>query len=454
MLSPTGPVAVPEDTARIARAAFPKGNLYLTLRDEFGTLYAAEDFATLFSGRGRPALPSWRLALITVVQFLENLTDRQAAEQVRARIDLKYLLGLELDDPGFHFSVLSEFRTRLIAGNAEQVLLDRVLTRFREKGLLKLRGRQRTDSTHVLSSVRKLSRLESVGETLRAALNALATVAPDWLAWCPEEWFSRYGVRMEMARMPKGQDEGRAYASLIGQDGFTLLSRLDGDERAQLLQALPAIQVLRRMWALQFLQDEAGVRFREGRTENARARFNSPYDPEAGYAAKGSLSWSGYRVHFSETCDEDTFYAITNVKTTEAALTDYEAINAIHMALAERELLPGEHLLDGGYVSGDLMVRAQEKHGVKVIGPTRRNSSWQSRSGGYDVSAFKIDWEREQATCPQGHTSYYWKNLRERRGYDLMEVRFRERECQVCPVKALCTQAKHSGRKLTLRAQA
>jgi transposase len=103
---------VPNATARVARAAFPKGNPYLTLRDHLGTIFQDDDFAALFPAWGAPGLPPWRLALVTLMQFRENLADRPAAEAVRARIDWKYLLGLELSDPGFDFSVLSEFRDR------------------------------------------------------------------------------------------------------------------------------------------------------------------------------------------------------------------------------------------------------------------------------------------------------------------------------------------------------
>src|SRR5512144_115281 len=111
---------VPEQTARIARAAFRRGNPLLTLRDELGTVFSDEDFTDLFSKLGQPGLPPWRLAPVTLLQFRENLADRPAAEAVRARIDWKYLLGLELTDPGFHSSVLSEFRSRLLAGDAEE----------------------------------------------------------------------------------------------------------------------------------------------------------------------------------------------------------------------------------------------------------------------------------------------------------------------------------------------
>lgn len=180
-LQPLSTYSVSECTARVARAAFPKGTLWLRLYDELGTIFADHDFAELFAHRGQPAEAPFRLALITVLQFLEGLADRQAAEAGRARIDWKYLLCLELDEPGFDYSVLCEFRARLLEGGAEQRVFEQVLFRLRERKLVKARTRQRTDSTPVVAAVRGLNRLERVVETLRAALNVLATVAPDWV---------------------------------------------------------------------------------------------------------------------------------------------------------------------------------------------------------------------------------------------------------------------------------
>src|SRR5256884_2806517 len=153
-LHPHALESVPEETARVARAAFPKGNPYLLLRDTLGTIFQDNDFAACFPLEGQPSLPPWRLALVTIMQFREHLADRQAAEAVRARIDWKYLLGLELTDPGFDFSVLSEFRDRLLAGSAGELLLDKLLERCQALGLLTARGQQRTDSTHVLAAIR------------------------------------------------------------------------------------------------------------------------------------------------------------------------------------------------------------------------------------------------------------------------------------------------------------
>ena len=140
---------VPEETARVARAAFPKGNPYLRLFDQLGPLYADQQFAALFPSLGQPGISPAQLALVTVLQFAENLSDRQAAEAVRSRIDWKYLLGLELTDAGFDYSTLSEFRDRLVEGAAEGLLLTTLLALSTSAGVLKARGRQRTDSTHV-----------------------------------------------------------------------------------------------------------------------------------------------------------------------------------------------------------------------------------------------------------------------------------------------------------------
>jgi transposase len=179
-LHPQEPPSVPDDTSRVARAAFPNGTLCLHIAEALGPIYQDSQFGRLFPRRGQPAEAPGLLALATVLQFVEGLSDRQAADAVRGRIDWNYVMGLSLADPGFDHTVLSEFRSRLIEGGAERLLLDVLLQRLHEQNLVKARGRQRTDSTHVLAAVRGLNRLERVGETMRAALNELAGVAPEW----------------------------------------------------------------------------------------------------------------------------------------------------------------------------------------------------------------------------------------------------------------------------------
>src|SRR5262245_17557671 len=299
---PVGPV--PEETARVARAAFPRGNVYMRLRDELGTLYEDAAFAALFPRRGRPAEAPWRLALVSVLQFAEGLPDRRAADAVRGRIDWKYALGLELTDPGFDASVLSEFRARLVAGGAELLLLDAMLARFTAAGLLKARGRQRTDSTHVLAAIRWLNRLECVGETLRHALNSLATVAPAWLRpRLDPAWAERYGPRFDEFRLPKDPAGRRALAEAIGADGFGLLGAVYAADAPAWLRAGPAVETLRRVWLQEYHAPGAGggARWRgSGDLPPASRMINSPHDVEARYSVKRETSWTGYKTHLTE----------------------------------------------------------------------------------------------------------------------------------------------------------
>jgi transposase len=289
---------IPAETARVARAAFPKGSVVMRLRDEFNALYQDEDFRRFYPTRGQPALVPWRLALITVFQFLEHLSDRQAADAVRARIDWKYALGLELTDPGFHFSVLAEFRGRLVAGQAEHLLLDTMLERFKARGLVRARGRQRTDSTHVLAAVHDLHLLELVAETLRATLDDLAAIVPDWVrAIAQPAWFERYGRRVEDYRLPKSQEKRHALALEIGADGFCLLDALDAPTAPATAQTVPMVQTLRDVWRVHYARDDGRPRWRAG-TElpPVGERLQSPYDPEMHYSTKRQIEWSGYNT--------------------------------------------------------------------------------------------------------------------------------------------------------------
>ncbi len=226
-LPPASWHSIPEDTVRIARASFPKGTLAMRLRDTVDALYDDALFADLFASTGRPAEAPWRLALVTVLQFVEDFPDRQAADAVRGRLDWKYLLGLDLCDPGFDYSLLSDFRTRIGEAHAEQRLLERVLDYAQQQGLLKKRGRQRTDSTHVLAAVRSINRFVCVGETLRQALNVLAQRTPEWLrSQIQPDWFDCYSRRFEESRVPASATERAARAAVIGADGLTLLAAL------------------------------------------------------------------------------------------------------------------------------------------------------------------------------------------------------------------------------------
>lgn len=450
-------VSIPEETVRVARAAFPRGNIYLTMRDQLGTLYTDEQFVSLFPKRGRPAETPWQLALVCVFQFVEGLSDRQAAEAVRSRIDWKYALSLELTDSGFDFSVLSKFRTRLLAGSAEMLLLETMLECFKGQGLLKARGKQRTDSTHVLAAIRALNRLECVGEMVRAALNELASMAPEWLReQATPEWFDRYSTRIEDYRLPKGREAREAYAELVGADGSRLLSALYDPSAPPHLRQLPAVQTLRQTWVYQYYWVEGQLRWRKAEDlPPTGLRFDSPYDPEAHFGNKRSITWTGYKVHLTETCEDEEIHLITHVETTAAGVLDSQAITSIQEALDKRTLLPSEHFLDSGYVDADVLVKSQCHLDLEIIGPMRPDSSWQAKTAqGYDLSHFTIDWQTRQVTCPQGKLNTCWVEHLDSGSNPAITVKFSATHCRHCPVRSLCTKSKASTRHLTFRAKA
>ena len=454
-LQPKEITPVPEETVRVARAAFPKGNAWLSLRDELGTIYSDEMFVGLYPSRGQPAEAPWRLALVLVMQFADGLSDRQAAEAVRSRIDWKYLLGLELTDPGFDSTVLSEFRSRLVEGSAERRMLDAILELCRARKWLAARGRQRTDSTHVLGMIRALHRLECAGETMRHALDSLAVSAPDWLRrLSPPEWLDRYGRRFDDYRLPKGKDERQAYAEQIGADGHALLDAIYAHETEPWLRQIPAVEIMRQVWVQQFYRSEADIQWRtEAEGVPPSALFiASPYDPEAHFAKKRSTSWVGYKVHLTESCEEDQPHLITHVETTAAPVADGDALETIHDALAADDLLPAVHLTDTGYVDAKRLLSSRTRYDIDLLGPTRGDYHRRGRENkGFAAQDFTIDWERQQAICPAGQTSANWFPMQEPRGKPVIRVNFASSTCKTCPHRLDCIDADGVRRTLTLQ---
>ncbi len=457
----------------------------MRIRDELGEVYADTRFAAAFGVRGRPGISPGQLMMASVLQFSENLTDRQAAEAIRDRITWKYALGLELEDPGFDASVLSEFRSRLVAGDLTSLALDALLERLAGLGLVKAGGRARTDSTHVLGAIRALNRLELAGETLRAALEALAVAAPDWLTGVIEaSWQQVYGARIDNLHLPESQAKRQALMVDYGKDGYHLLDQAHGPDAPIWLRELPAVQTLRRIWVQQFYREvtegRAEVRRREKLPEGdglppGRDRLISPYDLDARYSVKRDHGWGGYKVHFTETCDAPGTHPdacaggnpatipapdqgrgerpnlITGVATTEATVPDTAMTTPIHTQLAGRGLLPGEHLVDSGYPSAELITDAARMFGVTLVSPMLLDHSTQARAGaGYDKAAFTFDFDTQQATCPQGVTSSSWTPCRQQ-DTEAIVVSWPVSACQPCPVRESCTSGKR--RQITIRSR-
>lgn len=322
---------------------------------------------------------------------------------------------------------MSKFRTRLVEGQAEHLLFEQLLTVLPQRGLVKAGGKQRTDSTHILAAVRTLSRLELVGETVRAALEVLPLKAPDWLRQqVSREWLERYGRPLDDDRLPKDEAEKIELAHQIGRDGAHLLSQIYTEPDLAPLRTLEAVETLRQVWVQQYYVEDDQLRWRQKKNRPpATQQILSPYDTQARGAKKRDQPWFGYRVHLTESCDDDQPHLITDVRTALAPSQGYNATPLIQQALQQRDLLPGQQLADSAYVSGPQLVASCETFDLELIGPVLPDTSWQAEANeGFDLPYFQIDWTVQQVTCPRGKTSIYWHPTLDRADKPIIAVCF------------------------------
>ncbi|WP_234315188.1 IS1182 family transposase [Streptomyces globisporus] len=427
---------MPELTARTARASNPRGTTAMWVRDHLDGLWSDEDFLSWYPRDGRPGLSPAQLATVCVLQFLLNLSDRQAVEAVRCRIDFKYALAMNLDDPGFHHSVLTDFRDRLSQDDRADQLLSLALDRLREAGMIKERGRQRTDSTQVLAAARELTRLELVLEAVRAALEEASRDTPHVLDDLVDaEWATRYG---RPVRLPSQPSHPVTRLKQAGADARQLLQNLPPHRRG------PRAKALRQIMVQSFLVDARGLlrprTEKDGRPKGA-VRIISPYDLDARRAIRGNTRWNGYLVHVTETCDANARVNLITDIATSSPIRDTQALPGIHTRLRDRQLLPAQHSVDGGYISTALLNNSARDHRFQLVGPVKASGAWQKKEQtGFTRDDFTIDFDRHQVTCPNSQTSTTWLEAPSTAPYTA--ARFASSQCDPCPDRPTCTRGK------------
>lgn len=478
-LKPQSLPPIPDDTRSVAEQIYPPDHPLRRLGEDFADVLHDEDFADLYSSTGQPALSPTLLALVTVLQATEHCSDRVAAEMVRSRIDWKYALHLPLAYPGFDASVLCEFRQRLVAHQAERRIFDAFLRRLKERGFLKGRAVQRTDSLAIIAAVRELDLLELVMETLRLALEAVAQHDPTWRkAHVPDAWLQNYGPWTQAERLiresgSRASAEARRLLSRAGQDGFALLDALDGED-ATLLRSLAAVEVLRTVWIQQYqrsdphqvpLPDALGTEAKKNVEADMKAKVDvqirssvqtrpapalddgqrgrvviTPHDSQARWATKQGHAWGGYKLHLTEKATEDAPLLITDLDIVTAAVHDSQAVAPIQQRLQMGELLPETHLADAGYVNG-LTIQSSLGHGVNLLGPISADTFGTARKDTIlPPEAFTVDVENQQATCPGGYAARLW-SLHERSGRNgrsLVAIAWNKKTCSQCPLRQQC----------------
>jgi len=436
---------IPADTAQVGREILAENDPYRLVGDRVKSFLRLGDFTGLYSKLGRGAICPIILSLVTVFQSLENIPDRVAAHWVVTRIDWKYALHLPLTWLGFHFSVLSRFRTRLLEHGAERLVFEKVLEWVRSMGFVKKHGKQRSDSTHILGCVERLSRLELAWETLRVALRAIKAAAPEWYAEViPAAFHEAYVERQSDWRLSKG--EVKAAMQKAGSDGFWLLDHLD--ERApQRVLDLSEVATLRQVWEQQFerQEDTKKVTVRQPPIKGKDV-IQSPHDPEARWAEKRGKEWVGYKLQVTETAEDDAeVQFITDIDVVGANEDDSEVVDDIQGRLIERDLKPDEHYVDKGYVSGPNLAHSADRD-IELVGPALADTS--RKPEGYKQSDFEIDFEKQEVICPEGKPSEKWYERPQPDGHVGAEVQFRG-QCEGCPARAQCAPGK-SGRTLCI----
>jgi len=409
----------------------------LALRGQLEALYCENN--------GRPAIDPVLLCGVTLLQFMEKVSDRRAAEQVAYHLGWKYALDLELPYEGFHPTVLVYFRDRLEEHQAERVMFDGIVDLLIELGLIKRAGKQRIDSTHILGYVKEMSRLECAVETLRLALEELAGVVggkrPDF--W--ERLWTLY-VQSEVGwRLSQAERDSRFRQ--CGQDMQELLEWIDKSDAK--LSEIESIKLLRRVFGEQFEVVEGSLQSR--RTSPSRSVHN-PHDPDAHYADKGSKQWIGYKVHVVESVDpeqpakvkaEPGEHFITEIITTEAAENEKTGLaEALKWQQQHHEIKPAAIYADAGYVTESTLAQA-EGNAMELLGPTRPDP----HKGPYNADGFTVDVENQRAVCPQGKTSTQCSHIKDRyMGSEYYRFEWGS-QCDSCPVQQQCTRAK-SGRRI------
>jgi IS5 family transposase len=434
---------VPSDTAAIGHVVLKADNVYRQIGDRFDELFPPEsEFAFMYEVTGRGAISPLLAALVTVFQMMEKVADRAAAEFVASRIDWKYALHLPLGYAGFHWTDLLAFRTRLREHDQERLLFDRILVKLREQGLIKTRGKMRTDSTHVLAVIERLSQLELVCESIRLALQAVTECLPDWVeTTLPPSLEERYSQRQSEYGLSQAQV--RKQLVQAGQEGFWFLAQLERSAPDAVRQ-LPEVVTLRTVLEQQFPQGPSEPPAE--RRPTGQGVIESPHEPEARFSAKRGKGWIGYKVQVTETCDVDHPHLIVDLEPTSALDNDAPQLGHIQDRLQARDLLPAEQQVDQGYMSGENLVESGDL-GINLMGIPLDDTQGPA---GFQQTDFSIDVQARQAVCPAGHSSRVWSEKHHPKGGPpQILIRFAGATCQACPSFGRCTLSPQ-GRSLTL----
>jgi len=433
---------VPADTASLGQRLLREDNVYRQIGEHFNELFPDETvFEPMYAETGRGAISPLLLSLVTVFQMLERVADRYAAELVITRIDWKYALHLPLEYSGFHFTDLYAFRLRLLEHGAERVVFEQILVRLKALGLIRDRGKMRTDSTHILGVLHRLSQLELITECVRVAVQAALVAAP---RWCERELPQAFQEAYAQRQWEYGLSDAqvKAKCATAAKDGFWFLHVVDSAS-PKVVYKLAEVATLRTVLKQQFPDGPAGPPAKRPMGGDV---IETPHEQEARCATKRGQTWSGYKAQVTETCDEDRPRLIVDLDVTAALDNDSPELGRIQARLQQQATLPGEQQVDQGYMSAENLVLSAQL-GINLMGLPLDDTRGPP---GFRQSDFRVDEPAHTATCPAGHKSSIWAQRATPSGKPPPTlVRFDASTCQACQFFGRCTRSSQ-GRSLTL----
>ena len=425
---------IPEDTAKLVKEILDEDDPYRLIGDRLSDFLVDEDFADFYADTGGPAISPVILSFVLIFQMMEKLPDRMAARALKVRMDWKYALHLPLNYEGFHFTNLSHFRQRLIENEAKYLVFDKLLQTLIDLGLVRQKGKVRTDSSHVLGAIANLSRLELVLETERVVLNVLQKEDQEWYnEQIPAAFQEEYGTKRSDYQL--SENEVKRTLQQAGADGWWLLQRLK--QAPKTLQALEKVQTMQEIWEQQFETDENEQYVGPRKKLESSGLIQSPHDPEAHYKVKRTTKWRGYKIQVTETAeDKGDPNFILDIKATDAQLADYSVLLEIQNRLLRRGIFPKKQYVDYAYISTYLLKKSADQ-GIVLMGPARQEPI----TGLFKIVDFEFDLDKRIATCPAGKESTRCTLTKSPYGGQNFMFRF-GRQCQNCSLKKQCTISK------------
>ena len=438
------PKEIPQFTRGVVERMLPADSIFRLLGEEAQEIFDEAAMVEMYHHRGRGALNPVMMSIVLILQYFHNLPDREAADAARMRLDWKYALRQELDWEGFNYASIHYFRKRLLAHGQEYEVFQQVLRYLEETGYAKS-WRIRTDATHIIGNIARLSRLELVCETLRLALVALISADSKWaLARLSDAFVNVYGEKRSEYKLSKAQIAKMMQGA--GRDGYLLLEQIEKHGKAEWLE-LEEIKTLAEVLDQQYErsaegdEDDGKSRLAAPRSKPKQAAICSPHDPQARFGVKGQTKWLGWKVHLSETIDSP-FPIIADIGVHSALQTDEAALPEIQDRLAGRGMLPEKQYADRGYTSGKTIEESAAR-GVNLRGNVREDTR---KPPGFRLGDFYIDKANRRAQCPAGKWSASFNHSKQSH-VDYL-VRF-GKQCLKCPFMSQCTSDKR-GRSLEI----